>query len=531
MFTTFALIAGIVAAPSVIPDAGASAAAVAAPIAPKAIATPWAIPAGPLVVDAGSPSPETPTPEPARRPGFEAPMDPIFPNADFGGPLIGANVDPAGFPFEKAFAQSSDLGKILDKNGVRVYGWINAGAEESNSSAINTYPISYNPVANRIELDQAVVRLERDPDTVQQDHADYGFRISNVYGVDYRWTSAQGYQSGQLLEKNLLNGYDDPEVFGMLYEPHMFKGGSVIQLGRIISVPDIEAQLAPQNYLYTHSVFFDFDSYTATGLIVWSKLSPMFTLDYGITFGDDVAPGSAVQRFPTGQLFVKYTTKANKDDILAGFDAYNNKPFTYYVAGASSQTAAQCASYQKTVQYALPNGDIQTGIPAGTCLYGHDNLQQANLTWYHIFSKSFHNAFETYYLTTINAPEGGTISNGPLQYSAGGGPGSLIHGKAIALGFVDYLEKKVAPTDFVSFRTDYLNDPQGWRSGYKTSYGSVTLGLTHHFSPLTWIRPELRIEKNFAKGVNAYDNLEGASDFAGSKDYQRTLGVDLIQWF
>jgi hypothetical protein len=289
--------------------------------------------------------------------------------------------------------------------------------------------------------------------------------------------------------------------------------------------------LAPQNYLYTHSIMFDWDSYTQTGLLVWSKLSNMFTIDYGVTFGDDIAPFTPTQRFPTGQAFIKYTTKANKDDILAGVDAYNNKGFTYYVAGAAKQSAAQCAAYQKTIQYALPDGQIQTGIPAGTCLYGHDNLQQFNMTWFHTFSTTFHNAFEVYYLWTRNAPEGGSISNGPLQYAAGGGPGAFIPGRSTAVGLVDYLERKVGPSDFVSFRTDYMNDPQGWRTGYKTSYGSLTLGLTHHFTPLTWIRPELRFEKAFANGVTPYDNLEGASNYGGTKNYQRTLGVDLIQWF
>jgi len=500
-----------------------------APVASAAAASPGPFVPGPIATP--SPVPSGATPEPSRRPGFEAPMDAIFPSTDFGGPLIGVDIDPAGYPFEKTWAETTEIGKFFDENRVRFYGWINPGIEESNSSAINTFPISYNPTANRLQLDQAVLRIERDPDTVQQDHADWGFRLSNIYGVDYRWTSAYGYGSGSLAVKNLLNAYDNPEMYAMLYEPHLFKGGSIIEAGRVISVPDIEAQLAPQNYLYSHSTMFDWDSYTQTGVLVWSKLSNMFTIDYGIIFGDDVAPFSPVQHFPTGQAFLKYTTKANKDDILVGVDAYNNGNFTYYVAGAAKQDAAVCAAYQKTIQYALPNGAIQTGIPAGTCLFGHDNLQQTNMTWFHIFNSGFHNAFETYYLWTRNAPEGGSISNGPLQYAAGGGPGAFIPGKSIAIGMVDYLEKKVAATDFVSFRTDYINDPQGWRTGYKTAYGSLTLGLTHHFSPLTWIRPELRIEKSFAKGVLPYDNLEGASGYGGTKNYQRTLGIDLIQWF
>jgi hypothetical protein len=324
----------------------------------------------------------------------------------------------------------------------------------------------------------------------------------------------------------------------MLYEPHFFKGGSVIQLGRVISTPDIEAQLAPQNYIYSHSIMFDWDSYTQTGLIIWSKLSNMFTIDYGITWGDDVVPGNPAQQFPTGQFFLKYTTKSNRNDVVVGVDAYNNRQFSYYLAGPQNAAEAQvCAGYSPTLQYTLgQSAQVYTGVPAGKCLYGHDNLQQSNLTWYHIFNSTLHNAFETYYLTTRNAPQAGSISNGPPQYAAGGGPGTFIPGKSIALGMVDYFEWKFASADFLSFRMDYLNDPQGWRTGYQTSYGSLTLGMTHHFSPLTWIRPEVRIEKAFSQayngtGVGPYDNLEGASGYVGTKNYQSTIGIDLIQWF
>jgi len=497
----------------------------------------------PAMAPAAAPTPAvsaSPTPEPSRR-GQDAPMDSLFPNVDFGGPLLGTNIDPVGYPLETAMAKAPGLGQWLDKNRIRVYGWLNPGIELSPSSATTTFPISYNPVANRIELDQAVLRLERDPDTVQQDHADWGFRISSIYGVDYRWTTAYGYQSNQLATNNQLSGYDDPEVFGMLYEPHFFKGGTVIELGRVISVPDIEAQLAPQNYLYTHSIMFDWDSYTQTGLIFWSKLSNMFTLDYGLTFADDVAPFTPTAHFPTGQLFVKYTTKANKDDVLIGVDAYNNKNFSYYVAGANKYSAPQCAAYASSVTYANQNGQIITGIPAGSCLYGHDNLQQFNMTWYHTFSTTFHNAFETYFLWTRNAPAAGSISNGPPQYGAGNGPDAFLPGYSEAVGMVDYLEYKFSPSDFASFRTDYLNDPRGWRTGYAASYGSLTLGVTHHFSALTWLRPEIRVEKAFTQtynpssssyvGYGPYDNLESASGYLGTKNYQTTLGIDLIQWF
>jgi len=52
----------------------------------------------------------------------------------------------------------------------------------------------------------------------------------------------------------------------------------VIKFGRYISPPDIEAQLAPDNYLYTHSLMFTFDCYTQTGINPDIKLNDQWSI-------------------------------------------------------------------------------------------------------------------------------------------------------------------------------------------------------------------------------------------------------------
>ena len=44
-----------------------------------------------------------------------------------------------------------------------------------------------------------VLRFERLPDSVQTNHIDWGFRSTTLYGIDYRWTTSQGWFSEQLL--------------------------------------------------------------------------------------------------------------------------------------------------------------------------------------------------------------------------------------------------------------------------------------------------------------------------------------------
>jgi len=63
---------------------------------------------------------------------------------------------------------------------------------------------------NPFQLDRAVVYFERLPDTVT-DHVDRGFRLSAIYGENYRHTTAFGLASYQQLGRNLYNGYDFPD--------------------------------------------------------------------------------------------------------------------------------------------------------------------------------------------------------------------------------------------------------------------------------------------------------------------------------
>ena len=76
---------------------------------------------------------------------------------------------------------------------------------------------SYNP--NTVQLDQAVLYIERLPDTVQKDHIDWGFRLAPIYGENYRYTTAYGLWSYQLLNQNKNNGYDMPMAYGEVFIP------------------------------------------------------------------------------------------------------------------------------------------------------------------------------------------------------------------------------------------------------------------------------------------------------------------------
>jgi hypothetical protein len=136
---------------------------------------------------------------------------------------------------------------------------------------------------------------------------------------------------------------------------------------------------------------------------------------------------------------------------------------------------------------------------------------------------------EAYLLYSIDALQGGTVSYGPPRpYNENTGPGAYLHGVSYAGGFVNYTAYKLNKKTHLCLRPiDYLVDPRGWRTGYKTSYASWTIGLIHHVNDLLTLRPEIRFESalNSQGGVpvTPYDN--------GTKRYQFTIGMDLIQRF
>jgi hypothetical protein len=421
---------------------------------------------------------------PELRRALAQPFSQIFPSGgEFPGPTIG----------------------VPTAAGLRAYGWIDPGTEMSTSKYSN-YPLTYDDVPNDPQMDQFVFRFERQPDTVQTDHFDWGFRLSSLYGVDYRWTTMQGVLSNQLLQRNQTNGYDPVEDYGILYFPKWGQGTSV-EVGRYISPPDIEAQLAPENFLYTHSLMFDFDCYTQMGALFATKLSNYWTLEYGVHSGDDIASWNGSAHFPTFLLIGRWVSHSNRDSILFGIDSHS-------FDGGNFKTYTDGTYYSQITHKVEP------------LTWGHDDLQQQNVTWTHVFNPQFQNEFEAYYIYENNAYVGGTINNynvatgGPPYLGAGGGPGTFLPGLSGAVGIVDYLAYQFSPNDFVTFRPDYINDPRGERSGFATSYGSLTWGVTHKFSSIVEVRPEFRLEKSFRAGVTPWDN--------GTKSYQTTFGIDAI---
>jgi hypothetical protein len=405
-------------------------------------------------------------PEPARR-GLPSPWDaPPFPGSEYQGyPLLGVpRPDPGAYPIMKAiYGANTSWSEAIKNSKIQFTGWVTAAGTWSTANNTNV-PTSYWIVPNRFELDQLVFKLERVPDTAQTDHIDWGFRSIALYGMDYRYTTAGGWGSDQLLKHNNLYGWDPTEQYFNVYIPG-FLQGTDIRVGRWIACPDIETQYSVDNYMGSHSILFTYDTYTQTGIMLSQKLNDQWMVQFAIHAGTDMAPWYKGSLF-TPAAGVRWVSKDNNDAVYAWLNAINSAEFRHFQ------------------QYGQP--------------LGHDNFNYFVATWEHRFNKDIHTKTEAYYMWQRNAEVGGTPSVGPLQpYGGGGGDGTLIPGYTQTWGVLNYTMFAFTKRDYVVFRNEVWRDDRGMRAGFPGTYTSNSIGLSHQFNDVLMVRPEIGYYRNW----------------------------------
>jgi len=431
---------------------------------------------------------DDPGPDPERRLNPPAPWSsPPYPGTDWQGyPLIGLPYTPVSGVLQTAI-NGGDYGDWFKKNNVGIDGWATAGANLSTATFTNS-PTSYWAVPNNIELDQVVMRFQKGYDTVQTDHMDWGFRSVILYGMDYRYMVAGGWEPGadQLLLNNSLYGLDFTEQYLELYVPWV-ANGMVVRLGRWIACPDIEVQYSPDNYLASHSILFTYDTYTQTGCMFTFKINRSLMVQGAITAGTDMAPWyqGAVA---CGFAGLRWVAEDNNDAFYTCLNDIDSAEFRHFTTSS--------------------------GQPAG-----HDNYNYIVSTYEHKFNENVHTATEAYFMWQYDAEVGGTPSLGPVMpYGGGGGDGTLLPGKSEAYGFLNYTEFGLAGTnlgsffkyDYICFRNEWWKDSRGMRSGIPGNYTSNTVGWCHNQNAALQIRPEIGYYRNWDNPAFDATNPAGA---------------------
>jgi hypothetical protein len=365
-------------------------------------------------------------------------------------------------------------GKAWKDSRFVVYGWLEPGANVSTSNTNfnklsgtgGNYPAAYSYQPDTIQLDQAALYFERTPDEIQRDHFDWGFRLAMLYGTDYKYTFANGILSYQYTEQERLYGFDPVMYYLDFYFPKFFDGENV-RVGRYISIPDIEAQLAPNNITYSHSLLYTYDPYTQNGIVSTTMLSKNWKLQLEVSAGNDISPTDKHLRQWTPAVCTIYTTDSGNDAFYPCMNGFNNQQF------------------------------------------GWNNIQHAVATWYHKINEHWHTNTELWYMWQKNTPDSLNSRGQEIlaamfpapEYNIGAPSGAqcsnatLVRCKSWEWAMVNYLNYQFDPHNTLSFRSDYLNDGTGQRTGFKGTFLEFDLGYTHWMGDALELRPELRYER------------------------------------
>ncbi|MGA2892992.1 MAG: outer membrane beta-barrel protein [Xanthobacteraceae bacterium] len=481
-------------------------------------------------------APSDPNAPPSRRTAAHVPPSPQssppmpFTEWPYGGTtLLGVNrTASVDSPLMVALAPSA-LGHWMADTGIQVYGWVDPAGNLSTNKVkqAGNLPISYDYTPNTIQLDQAVLYIERTPDTVQSDHIDWGFRVSPIYGVDYRYTFAYGLFSKTLNEKNDVNGFDIPMAYGEIFVPQIAEG-MMIRVGRFISLPDIEAQLAPNNYTYSHSLTYTWDNYTNTGVQLNIALDKNWIIQPGINVGTEAMPWHWGNHIP------------------------NPAPNPLYPGNTMLKDPGAMPSATMGVRWTSDDGRDDLNITADSWndgTWGYNNLMWLGFTYYHIIDQYWHFAFETYNEHSSNVPNalnptviaaeaaGGLpfATGGPITTTPFNGPGAVVCDSpgrltcaASSQAFVLYVNYSPNELNNFSLRGEFYMDPNGFRTGVATNYAETALSWQHWLSPQIELRPEI----GYYRSLNAPAfNGNVAEGILPSRDWAVIAASDLIFHF
>jgi hypothetical protein len=428
---------------------------------------------------------------------------------------------------------NTDAGKWMSDNHLQMYGWVNGGFNLSTNDRGKgaNFPVAYTYSSNVASFNQGVLYIERVPDTVQTDHVDWGFRIAGLYGQDYRYTNAYGIGSYQFNGENKANGWDFPMVYGEVFIPKVLEGLN-IRFGRYISIPDIEAQLAPNNLTYTHSITYGYDNYTNTGVTASLQTTKQLLLQFGVSVGTETPPWhDSSNRLP---------------NLAQSLPGLGTNPF--FGASTFPKDPGNQATFTACARYTWNNGwdsiyPCANGINDGA--WGYNNLQWYGFTYYHRFDEKWHIDFEAYTESTRGAPNNRN-STAMAYFNAGGTPFSpqyvkfnapflpfcgnadVVKCDPYSIGVLTYLNYTPDPLNNWSLRLEWYDDQFGWRTGTPAKYFDTNLSWQHWLSPQIEFRPEISYWHSFG---NAAFNGNPVAAIPGNKRDMVEFASDVIIHF
>jgi hypothetical protein len=271
-------------------------------------------------------------------------------------------------------------------------------------------------------------------------------------------------------------------LYADLYFPHVAEGMD-LRIGRYISLPDIEAQLAPNNYTYTHSLTYTYDGYTQSGINTTTRINDHWLFQAGLSAGCGAVPWTRPDAKPTFNTCLAYSWQQGGDNLYLCANSINDSKYAY------------------------------------------NNLAAYYLTWYHKMDARWHTATESWYQYERGTPNVLNPAAAPLLETDANGAACATAAQLTCFApewaVVNYVEREFSKRDYLTVRNEYFDDMRGQRTGFKTRYTEHTIGWGHWVGTTLLVRPELRFEPSY--DVPAYDD--------GTKRNQLMLAGDVIYFF
>ena len=394
-------------------------------------------------------------------------------------------------------------------------GWINAGATFSPND--DNYPLRYNDQGNTFLMNQLYLSAGRLVNKNRQ-RLDIGGRIDLLYGTDYFYASALGWEtetfrtdgygteypvndptaanlrwnsnSGDRRDGTAaLYGLAVPQLYAEFFLP--IHRGMTVKAGHFYSIMGYESVMAPQNFFYSRSLTTTYgEPTTFTGVLLGQQLTHGVSVHGGITRGWDVWDAS--DGGTSGLLGVQWDTCC---DSSIAFTLHTGK-----VAAANDQTRTN---------------------------YSLVFAQQLNPTWKYVIQHDL-----------------GTETN--AAYAVSGG--NEIRSDATWVSIVQYLECQWTPSCAFGMRFEWFQDDGLSRilkfptsSVYSNgavrwtgqNFYDLSLGMKWKPTEYLTVRPEVRwdwSDVNLTSTMSGVPSLHGVYDNFSSKN-QCTASIDVLLMF
>jgi hypothetical protein len=369
--------------------------------------------------------------------------------------------------------------EFLKSRGINTYGWIAAGIGANNWASPFNGPITFNDRNWQGQMNQLYLVNEKLVDT--SEGLDWGGRVDLLYGTDYIFTTARGWDA---FRANQTNGsgiagapsWASSKDYGLAI-PQMYGelgyGNHVVKFGHFYTIIGYEVVPAIGNFFYTHAYTMQYgEPFTHTGILDTWTPNDQVTVYAGITNGWD-----------------NFADPINSQGIANPL-ALNANSNAGFLGGVSFKNSDQTQAFTSTVA----SGNEPVFIANSPQNVGNRSI------WSNVYTNELNDKW-TYVLQNDN----GWQFNADTPYSNVG----QQEGLAQWYGINQYLFYNVSDTVVAGMRFEWFRDNNGYRvfgpirnswipgrsaSGFQGNFFQATWGLNWKPTRNFIVRPEVRYD-------------------------------------